>query len=149
MPAFSAVALVQPAIRRSCRLGAQYADEYNISSSTPTEVQAINARLDAACENLGRDPRTLKRSVMAGVLVGRTDDEVAARRVRQVAIFGSDIDGAEAWLEARKDRWVRGTPDQARARIAEYEATGIDRLLFQDFLPQDLDHIAVMGEIIS
>ena len=50
---------------------------------------------------------------------------------------------------ARKDRWVRGTPDQARARIAEYEATGIDRLLFQDFLPQDLDHIAVMGEIIS
>lgn len=134
---------------RSCRLGAQYADEYNISSSNPAEVREINARLDAACEKLGRDPKTLTRSVMAGVLVGRTDDEVAERRARQVAIFGGDVDGAEEWLEARKDRWILGTPDRARAMIAEYEATGIDRLLYQDFLPQDLDHIAAMGELFD
>ena len=56
---------------RSCRLGAQYANEYNISSSNPAEVREINAKLDAACEKLGRDPATLTRSVMAGVLVGR------------------------------------------------------------------------------
>ena len=37
---------------RSCRLGAQYANEYNISSSNPAEVREINARLDAACEKL-------------------------------------------------------------------------------------------------
>jgi predicted acylesterase/phospholipase RssA len=30
----------------------------------------------------------------------------------------------------------------------EFE-TGVDRLLFQDFLPRDLDHIAVMGELLS
>ena len=42
---------------RSCRLGAQYADEYNISSSNPAEVREIMARLDAACEKQGRDPK--------------------------------------------------------------------------------------------
>ena len=64
---------------RSCRLGAQYADEYNISSSNPAEVREINAKLDAACEKLGRDPGTLTRSVMAGVLVGRDEADLADR----------------------------------------------------------------------
>jgi alkanesulfonate monooxygenase SsuD/methylene tetrahydromethanopterin reductase-like flavin-dependent oxidoreductase (luciferase family) len=134
---------------RSCRLGAQYADEYNISSSNPAEVREVNARLDAACEKLGRDPGTLTRSVMAGVLVGRTEAEFAERRARQVDVFGADADRAEEWLEARKDRWILGTPDQAEQMIEAYAATGVDRLLFQDFLPQDLDHIAVMGELFA
>jgi alkanesulfonate monooxygenase SsuD/methylene tetrahydromethanopterin reductase-like flavin-dependent oxidoreductase (luciferase family) len=133
---------------RSCRLGAQFADEYNISSSNPAEVVEIMGRLDAACEKQGRDPATLTRSVMAGVLVGRDAAEVDRRTEAQKAIFGEAGDDAQAWLDERADRWILGTPETAKARIAEYAQTGIDRLLFQDFLPGDLDHIAVMGEII-
>ena len=59
------------------------------------------------------------------------------------------MDGAVEWLDERKDRWITGTPDEAKARIADYAATGVDRLLFQDFLPRDLDHIAVMGELFD
>jgi F420-dependent oxidoreductase-like protein len=134
---------------RSCRLGATYADEYNISSSNPAEVRQIMARLDAACEQQGRDPQTLTRSVMAGVLVGRDEADVARRTEAQVAIFGGADDDAAAWLDARRDRWILGTPEQARARIAEYVDTGVDRLLLQDFLPRDLEHIAIMGELMS
>ena len=86
---------------------------------------------------------------MAGVLVGRDEAEFAERRARQVDIFGGDTDGAEEWLVARKDRWILGTPDNARKMIEAYADTGIDRILFQDFLPQDLDHIAVMGELFG
>lgn len=133
---------------RSCRLGAQYADEYNISSSNPAEVREIMARLDAACEKQGRDPKALTRSVMAGVLVGRDEAEMARRTAAQIAAFG-DEDGAAEWMNARRDRWILGTPKEAASRIAEYADTGIDRILFQDFLPQDLDHIAVMGELFD
>jgi alkanesulfonate monooxygenase SsuD/methylene tetrahydromethanopterin reductase-like flavin-dependent oxidoreductase (luciferase family) len=133
---------------RSCRLGAQYADEYNISSSNPAEVREVMVRLDAACEKQGRDPKTLTRSVMAGVLVGRDEAEMARRTAAQIAAFG-DEDGAAEWMDARRDRWILGTPAEATARIAEYVETGVDRLLFQDFLPRDLDHIAVMGELLS
>ena len=134
---------------RSCRLGAMYADEYNISSSNPAEVVEIMSRLDAACEKQGRDPATLTRSVMAGVLVGRDEDEMARRTEAQKAIFGEAAGEAQAWLDARADRWILGTPEQAMARIGEYAATGIDRLLFQDFLPRDTDHVAAMGELIA
>lgn len=134
---------------RSVRIGATYADEYNISSSNPAEVRDVMARLDAACEAIGRDPKTLTRSVMAGTLVGRDEEDVRRRTAAQVAIFGGATDEAAAWLEERRDRWILGTPDAARERIAEYADTGIDRLLFQDFLPRDLEHIVIMGELIA
>ena len=133
---------------RSLRLAAMYADEYNVSSSDPAEVREILARLDEACRRVGRDPATITRSVMAGVLVARDDAEMEERTQRQMAIFGGAVADGQAWLAARRDRWVLGTPDAARARIAQFEAAGIDRLLLQDFLPRDTDHIAVMGELI-
>jgi len=134
---------------RSLRLAATYADEYNISSSGPAEVVGITRRLDAACVKQGRDPKTLTRSVMAGVLVGRDAAEMARRTDAQKAIFAEATIAAEEWLEARGNRWITGTPESARARIEEYAATGIDRLLLQSFLPHDTDHIAVMGELIA
>jgi F420-dependent oxidoreductase-like protein len=132
---------------RSLRLAARYADEYNVSSSNPAEVHDIMGRLDAACEDIGRDPATLARSAMAGVLVGRDEEDLARRIAAQVAIFGGATDEAAAWLEERRDRWVLGGPEAARARIAEFAETGIDRLLFQDFLPRDLEHVAIMAEL--
>jgi F420-dependent oxidoreductase-like protein len=134
---------------RSLRIAARYADEYNVSSSTPAEVAAINARLDAACATAGRDPRTLRRSVMAGVLIGRDAAEFQARVAAQVAMFHDDPAQAEAWMDQRRDRWVVGTMDAARDRMAEYAATGIDRIMLQDFIPRDLEHVALMGELIE
>jgi F420-dependent oxidoreductase-like protein len=134
---------------RSVRVAARYADEYNISSSDPGEVRVILGRLDAACEAIGRDPATLTRSVMAGVLIGRDAADVARRTAAQIEVFGSATSAAETWLAERRDRWILGTPDEARARLREYADTGIDRLLFQDFLPRDLEHIAVMAEVVA
>jgi alkanesulfonate monooxygenase SsuD/methylene tetrahydromethanopterin reductase-like flavin-dependent oxidoreductase (luciferase family) len=32
-----------------------------------------------------------------------------------------------------------GTPDEARARVAEFAAAGVQRLMLQTFLPRDLE----------
>ncbi len=134
---------------RSIRLAVRYADEYNVSSSTPVEVADINARIDAACGAAGRDPSTLRRSVMAGVLIGRDESEFRSRVDAQVAMFQDDPAQATAWMDARRDRWVVGTMDAARARMAEYAGAGVDRIMLQDFIPRDLDHVALMGELIE
>ena len=54
---------------RSYRLAARYADEYNLSSASPSRAAEVRTKLDEACRAIGRDPATLARSTMAGVLV--------------------------------------------------------------------------------
>ena len=56
------------------------------------------------------------------------------------------MEAAEAWLEERRNRWVYGTPDQAREQLQRFAGAGLERIMLQDFLPWDLDHIDVMGE---
>ena len=101
--------------------------------------------MDAACAAIGRDPATLVHSVMTGVLVGRTEDEVRDRERRLLDAFGDDAGGDE-WIEERRDRWIHGTADAARAMIRRFADAGVERLMLQDFIPWDLDHIDVMGE---
>jgi F420-dependent oxidoreductase-like protein len=132
---------------RSFRLAARYCDEFNLNGHGPDHVREAQAGLDAACRAIGRDPGTLTRSVMAGVLVGRNDAEMTARVAAAVQAFGSDVDD-QAWLEERGDRWITGTPEQAREMVRRYEAAGAERLMLQDFLPWDLDMIDVMGEVL-
>jgi alkanesulfonate monooxygenase SsuD/methylene tetrahydromethanopterin reductase-like flavin-dependent oxidoreductase (luciferase family) len=131
---------------RSFRLAAKYADEFNLSSSSPAKAAEIGQELDAACAAIGRDPSTLLHSTMAGVLVGRDADEVATRERNLLATFGDDADDGEAWLEERRSRWVYGLPEDARAQIERFAAAGIARIMLQDFLPWDLDMVDVMGE---
>ena len=63
--------------------------------------------------------------------------------------FGqADVDG-DAWLAERRGRWIMGTPDEAHARVSALEEKGLQRLMLQDFVPRDLDHVRLMGRIFS
>ena len=132
---------------RSYRLAARFADEFNVSSARPDAARETFAAVDAACVAIGRDPATVTHSVMAGVLIGRDDAEMAARQEAMLQALGSEDEG-EAWLEDRLERWVTGTPDQAREIVARFAEAGAERLMLQDMLPWDLDMIDVMGEVL-
>jgi F420-dependent oxidoreductase-like protein len=132
---------------RSLRIAARYCDEFNLSSSSPEKAATRYAELAAACQAIGRDPATLGRSVMAGVLIGRDDAELSRRKLALLAAFG-DESGGEDWFDAREPRWVLGTPDQARAMVARFEAAGAERIMLQDFLPRDLDMVDLMAEAL-
>ena len=56
---------------RLARLVATWADEFNRSSATPDRLREAYGRIAAACADAGRDPDTVVRSAMVGVLVGR------------------------------------------------------------------------------
>ena len=132
---------------RSYRLAARHADEFNLSSSGPARAREAFAAVDAACVAIGRDPATLTHSTMAGVLIGRNETEMAGRLSAAVAAFGSGDDD-RAWLDERLERWITGTPDQARDTVGQFAEAGVERIMLQDFLPWDLDMIDVMGEVL-
>ena len=131
---------------RSYRLAARYADEFNLSSSGPDKAREAFAKMDAACLAIGRDPLTVTHSTMAGVMIGRDDVEVAARQAAAIEAFGGE--GAQDWLDERLERWVTGTPEEARESVRLFAEAGVERIMLQDFLPWDLDHIDVMGEVL-
>jgi F420-dependent oxidoreductase-like protein len=133
---------------RSYRIAARWADEFNLSSTSPDGAAAKYADLDAALAAAGRDPSTLTHSVMSGLLIGRDEAEVARRSADLMAAFGDAADESEAWFAARKPRWVYGTPDQARDVVRRFEAVGVERLMLQDFLARDLEMIDLAGEVL-
>jgi F420-dependent oxidoreductase-like protein len=132
---------------RSMRIAARYVDEFNLSSSSPALAAQKFAELTAACEAIGRDPASIVRSTMAGVLIGRDEAEVSARKEAMLAAFGDDA-GGDDWFDAREPRWILGTPDQARAMVRRFEEAGAERIMLQDFLPRDLEMIDVMAEAL-
>jgi alkanesulfonate monooxygenase SsuD/methylene tetrahydromethanopterin reductase-like flavin-dependent oxidoreductase (luciferase family) len=131
---------------RGYRIAAKYSDEFNFSSSSPDSLGEKQAALDDACRAAGREPGSLARSTMAGALIGRNETEVAARAASLMASFGQDASSGVAWLQARRNRWIFGTPDQARAMVARYADAGIQRIMLQDFVPLDLEMIDLLAE---
>ena len=131
---------------RGFRLAARYSDEFNLSSATPEVAREKQVELDAACVAAGRDPKTLTRSAMVGVLIGRNRGEIDTRIATLLAAFGQSSANGRAWLDARRNRWLAGTPDEARAMVERYADAGIERIMLQDFLPRDGDMIELMAE---
>jgi F420-dependent oxidoreductase-like protein len=132
---------------RSFRIAARYADEFNLSSSSPAVAAQKFAALDDVLRASGRDPGTLVHSAMVGVLVGRDGDEVRRREADLLRAFGEDEAG-DAWFDQRRARWLHGTPDAARDTLAQFAEAGVERIMLQDFLPRDLEMIDLAAEAL-
>jgi len=130
---------------RSIRIAAGWADEFNVTSSSPEQVAAKYALLDAALAAAGRVPGAVTRSAMVGVLVGADAAELRERASRLLVEIGAEEAG-DAWFAERRRRWIMGTPDEARATVGRFAAAGVERIMLQDFLPRDLDHIDLLGK---
>jgi F420-dependent oxidoreductase-like protein len=105
--------------KRTMRIAARFADEWNVWGD-PALLTQKNAVLDRHCEDLGRDPATIKRS--ANALLFLSDDE--------------------KWVSERRSRSVGrptiiGTPDEVVEIVAAYEDAGVDELIIPDFNLRD------------
>jgi alkanesulfonate monooxygenase SsuD/methylene tetrahydromethanopterin reductase-like flavin-dependent oxidoreductase (luciferase family) len=132
---------------RGYRIAAKYADEFNLSSTSPDDAPAKQRLLDEACEAIGRDPTTLARSAMVGTLIGRDDAEYRRRQEALLRAFGPGED-ADDWFRTREKRWILGTPDRAREMVARFADAGAERLMLQDFVPRDLEMVDLMAEVL-
>jgi F420-dependent oxidoreductase-like protein len=132
---------------RLAALIARYGDEFNLNSASPDDAPAAYARVRAACAEVGRDPGEVVYSAMTGVLVAETEDDLRTRVADLLLEIGQSGTEGDAWLAERRKRWIMGTPDEAHERVAALAAQGTQRVMLQDFVPRDLDHVRLMGRI--
>ena len=134
---------------RLAELVARYGDEFNLLSASPDAAPAAYGRVRAACQQVGRDPDELVYSAMTGVLVAETEVDLRTRINDLMQALGQGDAEGGAWLAERRGRWIMGTPDEARERAAALEKQGTERIMLQDFVPRDLDHVRLMGRIFA
>jgi F420-dependent oxidoreductase-like protein len=129
---------------RSLRLAARWADEYNTVFATPAQCRERRQALDEACEREGRDPATVRFSLMTGFVGGADREELVDRAARLARWEGKGDDG-EAWLRQLPPTWIAGTTQQVVERLRELEAAGVERVMLQHLLHRDLAAVALIG----
>jgi len=134
---------------RSVALAARWADEYNTVFATPEECRERRARVAAACEHEGRTP--LPFSLMTGLLIGADRDELHARATRLAALRGEELPAGNpaAYVAALPTSWIVGTPEQAVAQLRALADAGVERVMLQHLLHDDLDAVALLGKQIA
>jgi alkanesulfonate monooxygenase SsuD/methylene tetrahydromethanopterin reductase-like flavin-dependent oxidoreductase (luciferase family) len=108
--------------RSTLPLGARYADEWNLTTSSLEVFEARDQRLAALCDEIGRDPTSIRRSIAVGFLVGTNADELSERRRRLQRRVPPLSDVAAA----RSMGWVAGTPSQIVSALQPLAAVGVD-----------------------
>ena len=101
--------------KRTLRIVAQYADEWNVWGTAEVVAQK-SAVLARHCEDVGRDPSTIVRSTQA--LLFLSEDKT--------------------WLDRKREQdpgraAIIGTPDEVVEIVAGYRDVGVDELIVPDW----------------
>jgi F420-dependent oxidoreductase-like protein len=129
---------------RLARLVSRWADEFNTVGVGPAEaggrIRAVRDRLDAD----GRDQATLTTSVMTWCYVGATEADAMARieRARDRAMRAGRFEDELAELRAT---CVVGSPEQAAEQLSAYAAAGVERIMLNHELFDDLEMLEILA----
>ncbi|MGH3344127.1 MAG: LLM class F420-dependent oxidoreductase [Carbonactinosporaceae bacterium] len=124
--------------RRTPRLAARYADEFNVPFASPEENRSRYARVREVCAEYGRDPEALVYSSALVVACGRDKAEFE----RRAAAIGRSPD------ELRK-HGVAGTPGEAVDTIGRYADAGAQRIYLQVLDLSDLEHLELLASAVK
>ncbi len=121
--------------RRTPALAARYATEFNIGFVPEDVVAQKFDVVRAACEDIGRDPATLKMSVALPTIVGADDAEIA-RRLTAIGQTREQFDNGAN---------IIGTPAQVVEKVGRLRDLGASRVYFQLMDLRDVDHADQLG----
>jgi probable F420-dependent oxidoreductase len=114
---------------RLLELVARHADGWNaVWRHTPETYSGRLHALERACENVGRDPATVTRSLGLYALVGEDEVDLTRRFERLRAVSPPGVLDDTSLSDWRRDRLV-GTVEQVREQLAGWESLGIDTLV--------------------
>jgi F420-dependent oxidoreductase-like protein len=124
--------------RRTPRLAATYADEFNLPFAPLERFTAQTDRVRAACDAVQRDPATMIFSAALVVCCGANEAEVR----RRAEAIGRQPDELRA-------NGAAGTPDEVVGTLQRWAAAGATRLYLQVLDLSDLDHLDLIASAVK
>ncbi|WP_329455088.1 LLM class F420-dependent oxidoreductase [Streptomyces sp. NBC_01497] len=124
--------------KRTPRLAARYADEFNMPFASIKQTEEQFGRVRAAARKADRAADDLVYSNALVICVGRDDAEVA----RRAAFLGREV--AEL-----KENGLAGSPAEVVDKIGRYAAVGSSRFYLQAMDMTDLDHLELIASQVA
>jgi F420-dependent oxidoreductase-like protein len=124
--------------KRTPRLAALYAGEFNVPFAPLEENARLFAGVREACEEAGRDPAAMIYSSALVVCVGKDEAEIA-RRAEAIGREPAEL----------REHGVAGTPAEAVDVIGRYAEAGAERVYLQVLDLADLDHLDLIAAEVA
>lgn len=132
--------------KKTLKVVAKHATEWNFTYDTLEVFKEKSAELDRNCEEIGRDPATLRRSLMIPWVMGRDDKAVQERIDGQRKMFPWLPDNINDW---RESGFIGGTPQAVMDQMGAFVEAGVERFMLQQNDLDDLDSVALLGETVG
>ncbi|WP_369023300.1 LLM class F420-dependent oxidoreductase [Nocardia cyriacigeorgica] len=124
--------------RRTPRLAARYASEFNVPFSSLEETSTQFERVRAAVAERGRPAEDMVYSSALVACVGSSDAEVA----RRADAIGREVDELKA-------NGLAGSPAEVADKIGHYAEIGAQRIYLQILDLADLDHLELIAQQVG
>ena len=122
---------------------ARNADEWNCSYVGEDVFKEKSRQLDITCASIGRDPLTLRRSLMIPFVIARSEIELQ-ECIRAHRLMFSDLPGdLSAWHHAG---FIGGTPGQVIDQLKGFERAGVTRIMLQHNNLDDIGSLILLAE---
>jgi F420-dependent oxidoreductase-like protein len=131
--------------RRGIALAARWADEYNSPEPTDEQIRKRRTALTAECALTGRDPTTVRFSIVTSILTGTDAAELEHRAVRLARFHGVDHLDSAACLARLPETWLVGEPPIIVARLRALAKLGCDRVMLCPPLHEDIAMVELIG----
>ncbi len=121
--------------RRTLKLVARYADEWNGVNMSPETFAGKLAILAQHCQAEGRDPAAIKKSMMCFALVGPDEATVDAATTRVMSMFGAPAGTslADFRVGMKARGMIAGGTDEVVDQLGRLAELGMSEVQFQHF----------------
>jgi F420-dependent oxidoreductase-like protein len=124
--------------KRTMSLVSKYADEWNAVFLPSSEFARLSTRLDDLLRKAGREPRSVKRSMMAGMLFGRIqkklDEQLSERN--------------QTAEELRKSGVVVGVGEEVFEQLKALQEAGLQGIMLQWLDLDDLKSLEALAKAV-
>jgi F420-dependent oxidoreductase-like protein len=117
--------------KRTLPLAARYADEWNATFLPPDTFSDLSSRLDELLEEAGREPDSVRRTLMTRAVFGRTEADVDRK-----------LDGTRR--EELPDAIIAGTTNAFVEHLGRLSEAGVERVMLQWPALDDIDGLEAM-----
>jgi len=126
------------------RLVGRWADEFNTVGGSPEDVSVRFQRARDGVAAAGRDPGTLVTSLMTWCFVGE-DEDAYLRRLRRAHAIDPTAGPFDAYRADVEADCIVGTPARAAERLSEYAAAGVERIMLNHELFDDVEMLELLA----